>query len=73
MSLINKKSNITLGVSFSIAEVICTISIASLVKLIAGDLSVFMVLFFRYLFYIGTLIIIFSCLMIIKRESQKMS
>ena len=57
MSLINKNSNITLGVSFSITEVICTISIASLVKLIAGDLSVFMVLFFRYLFCIPLIII----------------
>ena len=57
MSLINKNSNITLGVSFSITEVICTITIASLVKLIAGDLSVFMVLFFRYLFCIPLLII----------------
>ena len=57
MSLINNYSNITLGVSFSIAEVICTISIASLVKLIAGDLSVFMVLFFRYLFCIPLIII----------------
>ena len=57
MSLINNNSNIPLGVSFSITEVICTITIASLVKLIAGDLSVFMVLFFRYLFCIPLLII----------------
>ena len=57
MSFTNSNSNITLGVSFSIAEVIFTITIASLVKLIAGDLSVFMVLFFRYLFCIPLLII----------------
>ncbi len=57
MSLTNNNSNITLGVSFSITEIICTISIASLVKLIAGDLSVFIVLFFRYLFCIPLLII----------------
>ena len=57
MSLINNNSNIPLGVSFSITEVICTITIASLVKLIAGDLSVFMVLFFRYLFCIPLLIL----------------
>ena len=57
MSFKNSNSNITLGVSFSIAEVISTITIASLVKLIAGDLSVYMVLFFRYLFCIPLLII----------------
>ena len=57
MSFTNSNSNITLGVSLSIAEVISTITIASLVKLIAGDLSVFMVLFFRYLFCIPLLII----------------
>ena len=57
MSFTNSNTNITLGVSFSIAEVIFTITIASLVKLIAGDLSVFMVLFFRYLFCIPLLII----------------
>ena len=57
MLLINNNSNIPLGVSFSIIEVICTITIASLVKLIAGDLSVFIVLFFRYLFCIPLLII----------------
>ena len=57
MSLTNNNSNIPLGVSFSITEVICTITIASLVKLIAGDLSVFMVLFFRYLFCIPLLMI----------------
>ena len=57
MSLKNYNLNISFGVSFSITEVICTISIASLVKLIAGDISVFMVLFFRYLFCIPLIII----------------
>ncbi len=57
MSLINKKSEISLGISFSIAEVICTITIASIVKFIAVELSVFMVLFFRYLFCIPLLLI----------------
>ena len=52
-----KNNNVTLGICFSITEVICTITIASLVKLIAGDLSVFMVLFFRYLFCIPLLLI----------------
>ncbi len=52
-----KKTNVSLGISLSVIEVICTISIASLVKLIAGDLSVFMVLFFRYLFCIPLLLI----------------
>ena len=50
-------SNIPLGISFSIFEVICTITIASLVKLIVGELSVFMILFFRYLFCIPLLLI----------------
>ena len=57
MSLINKKSEISLGISFSIAEVICTITIASIVKFISVELSVFMVLFFRYLFCIPLLLI----------------
>jgi drug/metabolite transporter (DMT)-like permease len=52
-----KNTNVSLGISLSVIEVICTISIASLVKLIAGDLSVFMVLFFRYLFCIPLLLI----------------
>ena len=52
-----KSPNISLGIFLSVTEVICTISIASLVKLIAGDLSVFMVLFFRYLFCIPLLLI----------------
>ena len=57
MSLINKKSEISLGISFSIAEVICTITIASIVKFISVELSVFMILFFRYLFCIPLLLI----------------
>lgn len=50
-------SNKSLGITLSLLEVICTIIIASLVKLIAGDLSVLMVLFFRYLFCIPLLMI----------------
>ena len=57
MSLINKKSEISLGISFSIVEVICTITIASIVKFISVELSVFMILFFRYLFCIPLLLI----------------
>ena len=38
------QTNIPLGISLSLVEVICSISIAALVKLIAGDLSVLMVL-----------------------------
>ena len=51
----SKNLNIPLGVILSISEVIFTITIASLVKLIAGELSVFMILFFRYLFCIPLL------------------
>ena len=50
-------SNIPLGISLSISEVIFTIIIASLVKLISTDLSVFMILFFRYLFCIPLLLL----------------
>ena len=57
MSLKNKKTNHLFAVSLSISEVIFTITIASLVKLIAGELSVFLVLFFRYLFCIPLLIL----------------
>ncbi len=57
MSLKNKNSTTTLGVSFSIIEVVCTIAIASIVKFIAEELSVFMILFFRYLFCIPLLLI----------------
>ena len=57
MKAINKSSNIPLGITLSITEVICTITIACLVKLIAGDLSVFMILFFRYLFCVPLLLL----------------
>jgi drug/metabolite transporter (DMT)-like permease len=57
MSLNLTISNKPLGITLSLLEVICTIIIASLVKLIAGDLSVLMVLFFRYLFCIPLLMI----------------
>ena len=55
MDLNGKSLNIPLGVTLSISEVIFTITIASLVKLIAGELSVFMILFFRYLFCVPLL------------------
>ena len=57
MFLLKKKSSNFLGISFSITEVICTITIASIVKFISGELSVFMILFFRYLFCIPILLI----------------
>jgi drug/metabolite transporter (DMT)-like permease len=57
MSLNLTISNKPVGITLSLLEVICTIIIASLVKLIAGDLSVLMVLFFRYLFCIPLLMI----------------
>ena len=57
METVNKNFNVPLGITLSITEVICTITIASLVKLIAGDLSVFMILLFRYLFCLPLLIL----------------
>ena len=42
--------NMPLGISFSIGEVIFTVGIAAIVKLISNDVSVFTILFFRYLF-----------------------
>ena len=57
MQVIDKNTNVSFGIILSITEVVCTISIASLVKCIAGDLSVFMVLFFRFLFCIAHLLI----------------
>ena len=57
MQVIEKNTNISFGILLSVTEVVCTICIASLVKFIAGDLSVFMVLFFRYLFCIPLLFI----------------
>ena len=57
MSFINNKSKISIGIVFSITEVICTIIIASIVKFIAVETSVFVILFFRYLFCIPLLLI----------------
>ena len=57
MFLLNKNSPKSIGISFSIIEVICTITIASIVKFLSTDLSVFMILFFRYLFCIPILLI----------------
>jgi drug/metabolite transporter (DMT)-like permease len=54
MTAHNKDSNglinMPLGISFSIGEVIFTVGIAAIVKLISNDVSVFTILFFRYLF-----------------------
>ena len=44
------------GIILSISEVIFSIVIASLVKLIAIELSIFLILFFRYLFCIPLLL-----------------
>ena len=55
MDTSNKILYFPLGITLSITEVVCTITIASLVKLIVGDLSVFMILFFRYLFCVPIL------------------
>ena len=41
--------NLPLGVTLSIGEVLFAVAIAAMVKLIANDISVFMILFFRYL------------------------
>ena len=49
------KSKKSFGISLSLLEVTSTILIASLVKLIAAELSVFLILFFRYLFCIPLL------------------
>ena len=51
-----KNSNIFLGTALSISEVIFTTIITGLVKFIAGESSVFMILFFRYLFCIPLLL-----------------
>lgn len=50
-------TNIPLGISFSIGEVIFTVGIAAIVKLISSDVSVFTILFFRYLFCLPLLFI----------------
>jgi drug/metabolite transporter (DMT)-like permease len=55
MELVNLKSKKSFGISLSLVEVTSTILIASLVKLIAAELSVFLILFFRYLFCIPLL------------------
>ena len=55
MELANLKSKKSFGMTLSLIEVTSTIMIASFVKLIAVDLSVFLILFFRYLFCIPLL------------------
>ena len=57
MDTSNKTVYFPLGITLSITEVVCTITIASLVKLISADLSVFMILFFRYLFCLPLLLL----------------
>ena len=47
--------NLPMGVVLSIGEILFTVAIAALVKLISGDISVFMILFFRYFFCIPLL------------------
>ena len=49
--------NLPMGVTLSIGEVLFTVAIAALVKLISGDISVFMILFFRYFFCIPLLLL----------------
>ena len=49
--------NLPLGVVLSIGEILFTVAIAALVKLISGDISVFMILFFRYFFCIPLLLL----------------
>ncbi|MGB0397485.1 MAG: DMT family transporter [Candidatus Puniceispirillaceae bacterium] len=49
--------NLPMGVVLSIGEILFTVAIAALVKLISGDISVFMILFFRYLFCIPLLLL----------------
>ena len=49
--------NLPLGVTLSIGEVLFTVAIAAMVKLIANDISVFMILFFRYLLCIPLLLL----------------
>lgn len=46
-----------MGVVLSIGEILFTVAIAALVKLISGDISVFMILFFRYFFCIPLLLL----------------
>lgn len=49
--------NIPLGISLSIGEVMFTVIIAAFVKFISNDTSVFIILFFRYLFCLPLLLI----------------
>jgi drug/metabolite transporter (DMT)-like permease len=49
--------NLPLGISLSIGEVLFTVAIAATVKVIAQDISVFMILFFRYLLCIPLLLL----------------
>ena len=49
--------NLPMGVVLSIGEILFTVAIAALVKLISGDISVFMILFFRYFFCIPLLLL----------------
>ena len=49
--------NLPLGVTLSIGEVLFTVAIAAMVKMIASDISVFMILFFRYLLCIPLLLL----------------
>lgn len=49
--------NLPLGVTLSIGEVLFTVAIAAMVKLIANDISVFMILLFRYLLCIPLLLL----------------
>ena len=49
--------NLPLGVTLSIGEVLFTVAIAAMVKLIANDISVFMILFFRYMLCIPLLLL----------------
>ena len=53
----NVALNLPLGVSLSIGEVLFTVAIAAMVKLISGDISVFTILFFRYLLCIPLLLL----------------
>ena len=49
--------NLPMWVVLSIGEILFTVAIAALVKLISGDISVFMILFFRYFFCIPLLLL----------------
>ena len=51
-----KNSNIFLGTALSVSKVIFTTIVTGLVKFIAGESSVFTILFFRYLFCIPLLL-----------------